>query len=105
MVHMKTNQVSVSLWNVKGLYGEDWQKGPILPLDWFFRVKSNRSYEFLDENNTNARQHIVNKLDQEVVNNFDQFIIKRSGSKRKPTSKGKVAKHQFLNQMFSIAQE
>lgn len=66
---------------------------------------SDLSLEFLDENNTNARQHIVNKLDQEVVNNFDQFIIKRSGSKRKPTSKGKVAKHQFLNQMFSIAQE
>ena len=67
---------------------------------------SELSLEFLDENNTNARQHIVNKLDQEVVNNFDQFIIKRSGSKRKLTSKGKEAKHhQFLNQMFSIAQE
>ena len=88
------------------MYSEDLQQGPILPLDWFFRVKSNRSYEFLDENNTNARQHIVTKLDQEVVKNFDQFIIKRSGSKRKLTSKGKEAKHhQFLNQMFSIAQE
>ena len=98
--------MSVSLWNVKGLYSEDWQQGPILPSDWFYRVKPNRSYEFIDENNANARQHIVTKLDQEVVNNFDQFIIKRSGSKRKLTNKGKEAKHhQFLNQMFSIAQE
>ena len=45
MVHMKTNHykchdMSASLWNVKGLYGEDWQQGPILPSDWFFRLKS-----------------------------------------------------------------
>ena len=70
MVHMKTNHykchdMSASLWNVKGLYSEDWQQDPMLPSDWFFRVKPNRSYEFLNENflilenNTNARQHIV----------------------------------------------
>ena len=74
MVQMKTNHyesqfLSEMLW---GLYSEDWQQDPMLSLTeaMSFLMKT---FNFLKT--TNARQHIVTiKLDQEVVNNFDQFI-------------------------------
>ena len=50
---------------------------------------SDLSLEFLDENNTNARQHIVNKLDQEVVNNFINSSSKNLEAKESQQAKEK----------------
>ena len=94
MIHMKLKATKFESQflsgMLEGLYGTVKVGNTIqCQSDWLYRVKPNRSCEFLDENfllldnNSNARQQIETKLDSEVLDNFDQFIIKRSGSKRK----------------------
>ena len=95
LIYMKTNQYHLEHLPgiLQGLKTDgSWCQDEMLPPDWLYREKKIGGCEFLDDNflllgnNTDARKNIETRFDQEILNNFDQFINKRLKYKRKSKS-------------------